>query len=227
MPRLPISPASKISERAEHVVGGSDADRDTADARRRYDRASRYYDFQVWPMELMGMRRFRRQVLSRVLGPRVLEIGVGTGINLPDYAADLEIDAIDLSPRMLERARRRQRIRARVHLHEMDAQKLAFPDALFNTVVTTCVFCSVPDPILGLMEVRRVLRPYGHAVLLEHVRPGGRRLGALFDRLDPFVSRAGPHINRRTVENIRAAGLTIEAEQNLFSDIVKLIVARP
>ena len=59
------------------------------------------------------------------------------------------------------------------------------------------------------------------------MRPGGRLLGALFDRLDPFVSRAGPHINRRTVENIRAAGFTIETEQNLWSDILKLVVAHP
>lgn len=76
-------------------------------------------------------------------------------------------------------------------------------------------------------EVRRVLRPDGHAVFLEHVRPTGRRLGPMFDRLDPIVSRAGPHINRRTIDNVRAAGFTIELEQNLFSDILKLIVARP
>lgn len=200
---------------------------DTAVTRRRYDRASKYYDWQVWPMELFGMRRFRRQVLARVSGPRVLEVGVGTGVNLPEYAADLNVDAIDLSPRMLAKAHGRTNVHAHVHLHEMDVQNLAFADASFNTVSATCVFCSVPDPVVGLKEVRRVLRPDGRAVLLEHVRPGGRRLGAVFDRLDPLVSRAGPHINRRTVENIRAAGFTIELEQNLWSDILKLIVARP
>ena len=221
---VPTAPES--SDAAEHTVGDIDPQHETAEARRRYDRASRYYDFQVWPMELMGMKRFRRQVIDRVSGPRVLEVGVGTGINLPEYAADLDIEAIDLSPRMLERARRRRGIRAHVHLQEADVQRLAFADASFNTVVATCVFCSVPDPVLGLKELCRVLRPDGHAVFLEHVRPGGRRLGAFFDRLDPLVSRAGPHINRRTVENIRAAGFTIETEQDLFSDILKLIVAR-
>ncbi|MBI3399797.1 MAG: class I SAM-dependent methyltransferase [Acidobacteria bacterium] len=199
---------------------------ETAATRRRYDRASTYYDWQVWPMELLGMKRFRRVVLARVTGPRVLEVGVGTGINLPDYPAGLDVDAIDLSPGMLARARRRGGIQARVHLHEMDVQTLAFSDGSFNTVVATCVFCSVPDPVIGLREIRRVLAPGGRAVLLEHVRPGGRRLGAMFDRLDPLVSRAGPHINRRTVENVRAAGFTIEVEQNLWSDILKLIVAR-
>jgi ubiquinone/menaquinone biosynthesis C-methylase UbiE len=200
---------------------------ETTATRRRYDRASTYYDWQVWPMELLGMKRFRRQVLARVSGRRILEVGVGTGVNLPDYPAGLDVDAIDLSPGMLARARARAGIHADVHLHEMDVQTLAFPDATFSTVIATCVFCSVSDPVVGLREVRRVLRPDGRAVLLEHVRPGGRRLGAVFDRLDPFVSRAGPHINRRTVDNVRAAGFTIEVEQNLWSDVLKLIVAHP
>ncbi len=220
------TPTTAEPAAGERAVGHIDLEPETAATRRRYDRASTYYDVQVWPMELLGMKRFRRQLLARVSGPRILEVGVGTGVNLPDYKAGLDIDAIDLSPRMLARARRRAGIQARVHLHEMDVQRLAFADASFNTVVATCVFCSVPDPVVGLKEVRRVLQPDGRAVLLEHVRPGGR-LGAIFDRLDPLVSRAGPHINRRTVENVRAAGFTIELEQNLWSDILKLIVARP
>lgn len=198
---------------------------ETAAVRHRYERAARFYDVQVWPMELFMLRRFRGRLMNMIQGPRVLEVGVGTGVNLPDYPANLKVDAIDFSPRMLERARRRH-TGADVTLHEMDVEQLAFPDATFDTVVSTCVFCSVPDPVLGLQEVRRVLRPTGRAVMLEHVRPGGRRLGPLFDRLDPLISLAGPHINRRTVENIRTAGLAIDTEENLLSDILKLIVAR-
>ena len=200
---------------------------ETATARRRWDRASAMYNWQVWPMELMGMRRFRRQALDQVTGPRVLEVGVGTGINLPDYPPGVEVDGIDLSPGMLARARRRTGIRAQIRLHEMDVQQLAFEAGTFDNVVSTCVFCSVPDPIAGFKEIRRVLKPDGRAVFLEHVRPNGPRLGRIFDRLDPLVSRAGPHINRRTVENVRAAGLTVATERNLWVDIVKLIVARP
>jgi ubiquinone/menaquinone biosynthesis C-methylase UbiE len=207
--------------RDSHGAGETPA----AEARAKYDRAARFYDIEVLPMELLMMRRFRRRVMAMVRGPHVLEVGVGTGVNLPDYPADVELDAIDLSPRMLERARRR-RAPARLRLQEMDAERLAFPGERFDTVVSTCVFCSVPDPIQGFREIRRVLRPGGRALFLEHVRPAGRWLGALFDRLDPIVSRLGPHIDRRTVENMRLAGLTILSEENVIGSVLKLVVAR-
>jgi ubiquinone/menaquinone biosynthesis C-methylase UbiE len=177
-------------------------------------------------MELAMMGRFRRRLISEVSGPRVLEVGVGTGKNLAYYAPDLRVDAIDFSPRMLARARRRPQ-RAGVQLHAMDVQQLQFEDGAFDTVVSTCVLCSVPDPVRGLQEIRRVLRPGGRGLFLEHVRPGHPWLGKFFDWLDPIVSKAGPHVNRRTVDNVRAAGLAIEGEENLLWDIVKLIVARP
>lgn len=195
-------------------------------ARRRYDRGATAYDIITWPMERMVMGRSRRRLLSLVQGPRVLEIGAGTGLNLPLYPDGVQVDAIDFSPRMLERARRK-RVPPNVTLTLMDVQDLQFPSGSFDTAVATCVFCSVPDPVRGLAEIRRVLRPGARSLFLEHVRPGSPWLGALFDRLDPLVSRAGPHINRRTVENIRTAGLQVEREENLLGDIVKLIVARP
>lgn len=172
------------------------------------------------------MDRYRRRLMALVTGPRVLEVGVGTGRNLPLYPASLQVDAIDFSPRMLNRARR-WRPSAAVHLALMDVEALAWPAETFDTVVATCVFCSVPDPVQGLTEIRRVLRPDGRAVFLEHVRPGAPWLAAVFDWLDPLAARAGPHINRRTVENIRQARLMVEREENLVSDVLKLIVARP
>jgi len=107
-----------------------------------------------------------------------------------------------------------------------DAEDLAFRDGVFDAAVATCVFCSVPDPVRGLREIRRVLKPRGEVILLEHMRPQGF-LGRVFDLLDPVVSRLmGPHINRRTLNNIREAGLLPVEERNVFSDWVKVIAAR-
>ena len=107
-----------------------------------------------------------------------------------------------------------------------DAEHLAFKNGAFDRVIATFVFCSVSDPVRALTEVRRVLRHGGEVVLLEHVRPGGP-LGRLFDCLDPIASRImGPHINRRTLDNIRKAGLVVVEERNVFSDWIKVVVAR-
>lgn len=199
---------------------------ESALVRERYDRTARHYDVMTWPMEVMAMDRYRSRLIAEVDGARVLEVGVGTGRNLSLYPDAVQVDAIDFSPRMLERAQRRPP-RANVRLALMDVQELAWPSETFDTVVSTCVFCSVPDALKGLQEIRRVLRAGGRALFLEHVRPGTPWLAALFDWIDPFVARRGPHINRRTMETIRAAGFVVEREENLMSDVLKLVVAHP
>jgi len=108
----------------------------------------------------------------------------------------------------------------------MDAQCLAFPDNCFDTVFATFVFCSVPDPVQGLRELRRVCKPDGRLLLLEHVRPGNRLLGILFDLINPLIVRMmGANINRKTIDNIKSAGWQIQTTQNLSSDVVRLIEA--
>ncbi len=201
----------------------------TALAKARYDRRARLYDLTEAPMEWLFLRRWRRRVWSRVNGGgRVLEVGVGTGLNFPHYPQDAQITSIDLSEKMLDRARQRAvRQRLAVELLQMDAQALSFPNESFDVVVATFVFCSVPDPVLGLSELRRVCKPNGRVLLLEHMRPESPWLGWLFDLLNPLIVRlTGANINRRTMENVQKAGLTIESVENLApSGIVKLVVA--
>ncbi|MGD1996198.1 MAG: methyltransferase domain-containing protein, partial [Anaerolineae bacterium] len=195
----------------------------------RYDRIAPVYDLMETIVERLAFRGWRRRLWSQVEGERVLEVGVGTGKNLPHYPAGTHVTAIDLSGRMMEQAQRRAKLMGtRVDLALMDAQRLAFPDATFDAVVATFVFCSVPDPVLGLQELGRVVRPRGRITLLEHVRVNKPVIGRVMDLLDPIVVRLmGPHINRHTVENVKKANLEVERVEELTSGgLVKLIVSR-
>jgi ubiquinone/menaquinone biosynthesis C-methylase UbiE len=153
---------------------------------------------------------------------------VGTGKNFPWYLAGAEVTAVDFSQRMLERARARsERNKVKVRLREMDVQNLEFGDDSFDTVVASFVFCSVPDPVRGLREVRRVCRPGGKVILLEHVLSANRVLARLMNLVNPLAVRMmGANINQRTVDNVARSGLTIEKVTDLGAGIFKLIEAR-
>jgi ubiquinone/menaquinone biosynthesis C-methylase UbiE len=198
-------------------------------ARKRYDRAAPYYDLFEAPMERFLSSRWRAKLRKRIKGNQVLEAGVGTGKNLPYHPPGVKVTAVDFSPRMLERTQRRKSaLGLKVELAEMDVQRLAFQDHVFDAVFATFLFCSVSNPLLGLRELRRVCKPTGRLLLLEHVRPGSYLLGSLFDLLNPLVVRLiGANINRRTSENVRRAGWRIRVEERLFSDIVLWIEAEP
>jgi ubiquinone/menaquinone biosynthesis C-methylase UbiE len=197
--------------------------------RKRYDRLAFAYNFLEWPVEQFRFASWRARLKNCIHGSHVLEVGVGTGKNLPYYPEDLNVTAIDLSPRMLVRAHvKAERLGSKVNLIEMDIQQLNFPNQHFDTIFATFVLCSVPDPVAGLQELRRVCKPDGKLFLLEHVRPGNVVLGPIFDFFNPIVVRmVGANINRRTLNNVRAAGWRIQVAEPLASDIVQWIEAVP
>ena len=195
-------------------------------ARLRYDRIAPIYDLMEWMMELR-FRGWRREFWKLVEGPRILELGVGTGKNLVFHPQGKEIAAIDISEGMLRHARRRaKKLGVNICLEVADAQALPFADDTFDTVVATFLFCSVPDPVKGLREARRVLKPGGRLLLLEHVVSELPVLRTLMRWFDPIpVHIWGAHIDRDTVRNVRLAGFIGIHSSNKSLDIVKLITA--
>jgi ubiquinone/menaquinone biosynthesis C-methylase UbiE len=200
---------------------------DTERTRRAYDRSALWYDIQEWLPEKLAFRNWRKRLWNLVPGGEVLEVGVGTGRNFPYHEEKMHVTAIDLSPKMLRRAEARaKRDGVPVSLLTMDAQALDFPDSQFDAAVATFVFCSVPDPVLGLSEVRRVLKPGGRVYLLEHVLSHKPVLGWLMRHTNNFWrALSGANIARETVANVEAAGFDIVSVENLRLDVVKLIVA--
>jgi len=195
----------------------------------RYNRISKIYDLLEKPMESMVMGKWREKLIKRIQGEKILEVGVGTGKNIQYYPENLDVTGIDFSKNMLEKAKNKAKDKKNIKLLKMDAQKMAFDDNTFDTVITSCVFCSVPDPILGLKEIRRVCKNNGKIIMLEHMRSKNQVVGKFMDIVNFIpLNIWGANINRKTLENLNRAGFNEEyiKYENIWSDIVKLIEIR-
>jgi ubiquinone/menaquinone biosynthesis C-methylase UbiE len=192
---------------------------------RRYDRQAALFDLMEVPVEFLAFGRLRRRLWADVDGAVVLEIGVGTGKNLPYHPDEARTVALDISPRMLRRAARRaQRLGRDVDLVLADAQHLPFRDNAFDAAVDTFAFCSIPNPIVGLQEMRRVVRDGGRVHLLEHVRARNPVIGRLMDLANPIAVRlSGANINRDTVSNVAKGGMALDNVESRGLGIIKLI----
>ncbi|MFW6275780.1 MAG: class I SAM-dependent methyltransferase, partial [bacterium] len=167
--------------------------------KKRYNRVARFYDILDKPME-MAASKWREKLLSGVKG-KVLEVGIGTGKNIPYYPDNVELTGIDFSPKMVEIARKKAKNKSNIEILEMDAENMDFNDNSFDTVVTSCVFCSVPNPVEGLKEIRRVCKNGGNILMLEHVRSEKKAVGELMDVFNFIpLHLCGANINRRTYD---------------------------
>lgn len=171
--------------------------------------------------------RWRRLLWSQVRGSLVLEAGVGTGLNIPHYRADCRIIALDRGAEFLARARSRARqYQARVEFIQGDVQELPFPGDVFDSAVAAFLFCSVQEPLRGLQELYRVLKPSGLLFLLEHCRSCGV-LGRIMNLFaGPIYRLSGDHIARDTETLVHRAGFNEVTSCPLLLDVVKMIRAR-
>lgn len=194
--------------------------------RAHYERAASSYDKRLSFFDRTLLAGGRQWVCSQASGD-VLEIAIGTGLNLPYYPAEVSLTGIDLSPAMLALAQRRAEELARgVELEVGDAQALPFADASFDTVVSTLSLCTIPDEHTAISESYRVLRPGGSFLLLEHVRSshfivraGQRAIEQLTLRLD------GDHQLREPCDHLEREGFRIERLERSRWGIVERVRA--
>ena len=186
-----------------------------------YDRNAAVYDKILSPVE-KTLSKWRRRLLKDAYG-KTLEIGIGTGKSMSDYPSGVSITGIDSSENMLKYARKRANGYSHIEqLLIMDAEDLTFADNTFDTIVSSCVFCSIHNPVKAFEEMRRVCRNTGSIYLLEHVRTKNKVVGKIMDILNTISFRLyGDNINRRTYDNLIEAGFKasqIEVE-NVWWDI--------
>jgi ubiquinone/menaquinone biosynthesis C-methylase UbiE len=192
---------------------------------RGIDQTPWVYDAMMAVAERTGLAEWRRWLVAGARG-LTLEVGCGTGRNLPLYPPAAPVVAIDPCLENLRRARRRA---PHVPLVQASAEALPFRDGAFATAVSSLVFCSVPDPARGLGEVKRVLRPDGALRMLEHVRSESAWRARLQDLVQPAWTWAagGCHPNRQTERSVERAGFRIEKEERHAERSLRRFQARP
>jgi ubiquinone/menaquinone biosynthesis C-methylase UbiE len=184
-----------------------------ADVRRVFDKLADQYDQQMEVWERRLFAGSRQWVVGQARG-RVVEIAVGTGLNLPLYSADTQVIGIELSEQMLKLARRRvveAGLGDRVELRQGDVQALELDDGCADTVVSTFTICTIPNPAAAIDEARRVLRPGGRFVLAEHGPSSVTLIRAGMRLLEPLTVRLGAdHLTRDPRPLLERAGFEIE-----------------
>ncbi len=179
------------------------------------------YDPLIAPFDPLGVRKWRAWTVSAARG-RTLELGVGTGLNLPHYRAVKSIAAIDPDGASLRRAwSRRNGHGESITLYQARGEELPFADESFDAVVGTLTFCTIGDPARALTEARRVIKSGGAFRLVEHVRVENRLIAGAQDLVTPLWKEiaGGCHLNRDTRAAVERAGFHVRAVLRLMGGL--------
>jgi len=199
---------------------------DTA-TRDKWDRASRSFDLMSAYGPEWRWKPAKEGVFERMRpDAKILFLALGTGLDIGSFPSGCDITAIDISPKMVEKAEARVaaypgKMTARV----MDVHDMEFPDASFDQVFTSCTFCSVPNPVGGLQALYRVLKPGGELHMFEHTGSRIFPFSVMMKIMNPLSSKFGPEVTRDTVANVRAARFELTDVNHVFLDTVKTIHA--
>jgi len=195
-----------------------------------YDKIADQYEKKIWfDQHVLGVARLRKRLLSKANG-KILEVACGTGQNLLLFAPNSEITAVDLSPKMLELARANAiKFGLNVNFAVMNAEKLEFADGSFDTVVSTLSTCTFPNPIKALQEIKRVCRPDGLILLLEHGHSNLPWIARYQDRNEyqHYQDHAGCRWNQDPLDLVQSAGLKILKSKRSILGMFHSIEATP
>ena len=193
--------------------------------RRKWDNAAKSFDLLNGLGPEARWAPVKRELFSAMQG-KILFLAVGTGLDIQFFPPGHDIVGIDISPKMLEKAAdRAAAYPGDLRLQEMDVHEMSFEDGAFDQVFTSCTFCSVPDPVHGLQELRRVLKPGGELHMFEHTGSRYFPFRLMLNLMTPLSRKVGPEMNRDTVGNVEHAGFRIREVRNVFLDVVKTITA--
>ena len=168
---------------------------------------------------------FKQALFSHMQG-QILFLALGTGLDIPAFPPAQDITAIDISPKMIEQARARiAAYDGTIRAAAMDVHEMPFAPDSFDQVFTSCTFCSVPNPVKGLQALKRVLKLGGELFMFEHTGSRWYPFRYMMNVMTLLSERMGPSMNRKTVDNVRAAGFRIREVENVFLDVVKMITA--
>ncbi|HXN05838.1 MAG TPA: class I SAM-dependent methyltransferase [Nitrospiria bacterium] len=198
------------------------------EVREKYEKMAPRYDWVEGVPEVLGLWKLRRDLIRRAKGS-ILEVAAGTGRNFRYYPKGRHITAVDATPAMLKIAGpKAKKLGLDVQFQIMAGEALAFPDHSFDTVVSTLTLCTFSDPVKALQEMKRVCRPDGRILLLEHGRSSVPWLARWQDRHEAgHAEIVGCHWNREPLDLVRKAGFNPVEVRRLFFDMFYLIETPP
>ena len=193
---------------------------------RKWDKAAKNFDVMAGYGPEKRWEPFKRALFEKMGDGKILFLAIGTGLDVPFFPPGRNIVGIDISKRMLDKARPRvQAYSGNIELRQVDVHEMPFADEEFDQIFTSCTFCSVPRPIDGLRALHRVLKPGGELHMFEHTGSRYFPFNAMMNLMTPLTRKVGPDMNRPTVGNVQAAGFKLTEVKHVYLDVVKTISA--